>query len=136
MRRISTVCLALLVITSCHSGQIAEGPPKPSVQEGPPMMESKQVGWTPVQLSPGEKDGLKKAIENSPSNTPMSTSHIHADVKNGALVFSPEKEQVQSHVTGSDSRITFGNAKSQAVTVVATPSAAKLLEQKAAVAPH
>ena len=143
MQRISTFCLVLLILVACHhpnpdpgdrsSTSRLEGPPE-GAPEGPPMME-KGTAHVPVHLTPGETAGLSQAVNQTPVANDAQSAHIHADVRDGQLVFVPEPSQDPSHVTPDATRITVGGRNPKTVLVVATPAAKQLLDQRAS-QPH
>ena len=86
-----------------------------------------------LQLHPVEKTSLINAMKATPAAT-SDKLHIHADVVNGELQFSPEGKQDPSHVTGAESTISLSNGKtatpSLPVRLVASSPAAKLLQER------
>lgn len=137
MQRISPICLVLLLLAACHSSgsDPAKVIPQPSEaqvnrEEGPPMMEKKGSS-VPVLLTAGEKSDFRKAVESTVVAKDSAVSHIHADVQDGRLVFTPEPSQDPSHVTEDAPHIRLGGPNPRTVVVVATPAARQLLDQKA-----
>jgi hypothetical protein len=111
--------------------------------EGTPYMEPLHVGngtRKPINLTPKETESLKNSLVATRVAEPADGTHIHADVANGQLVFSPEEKQNTAHITGSEPQISMiqnGHATSSIpVKVVATPAAAKLLQERAASRPN
>lgn len=85
-----------------------------------------------LQLTPSSKASLIGAMKATPAAS-SGKAHIHADVVNGELNFSPEVNSDPSHVTGAEPKISVvgkSSASSLPVSVVATPAAAKLLQAR------
>lgn len=162
MRRISMLCVVLFVLVGCGGGNgknISSGnsvvqQPNPANRqttpagvptacsepcEGPALM-MKKTTWANLNLTPNETDGLQQALKRTPVTGPSDTPHIHADAKDGQLVFSSENVQNPAHLTGNEPEITVGTPNlphsSIPVKLVATPAAAQLLEKKAASSLH
>ena len=139
MQRISPICLVLLLLAACHSSgsdpaRVNQQPPTEAQvnrEEGPPMMERKGTS-VPVLLTAGEKSDFRKAVESTVVPKDSAVPHIHADVQDGHLVFTPEPSQDPSHVTEDAPRIRVGGPNPRTIAVVATPAARQMLEQKAA----
>src|SRR5579864_9421666 len=90
--------------------------------------------WQGVALSPAETASLKAAMTDTKVSGDPQKVHVHADVTNGQLVFSPDRTPEPAHVSGSEPEVSFGKdapaTSSIPVKVVASPAAAQLLRQK------
>lgn len=95
---------------------------------------SSDSGWNALTLRPEETASLKHTMETTRVNGTVDKTHIHADAVNGQLVFSSDSAQDPTHVSGGEPEVSFGGGKpgttSLAVRVVATPAAAKILQQR------
>jgi hypothetical protein len=165
MKQISVLCVALVVLGGCGGGNgkigssgnsVVQQPTPANTEtvpggtqaacpepcEGPALMMKKINGtdWTNLNLTPKESGGLDQALKATRVAGPTDVAHIHADVKDGQLVFSSESVQNPAHLTGNEPEITVGTPNqphsSIPVKLVATPAAARLLDEKAASSTH
>jgi hypothetical protein len=146
--RPSDIALSIaLVLTSCNRNQPGPGPAVATVGgslcttpvcAGRVFMAKPQSkgAWQPVSLSPEEDRSMRDALSKTKVADPVDQTHVHADVNNGRLVFSSDNAQDigKQHVTGDEPQVSLGRdgpaTSSIPVKVVATPEAARLLQQK------
>ena len=93
--------------------------------------------WQPVNLSPEEERSMKDALSKTKVADRVENTHVHADVNNGRVVFSADNSNDQTgrqHVSGDEPEVSLGRngpaTSSIPVKVVATPEAARLLQEK------
>jgi hypothetical protein len=93
--------------------------------------------WQPVDLSPEEDRSMKDALSKTKVADPVENTHVHADVNNGRFVFSADNSNDttgKEHVSGGESEVSLGRDRpatsSIPVKIVATPEAARLLQEK------
>jgi hypothetical protein len=138
--------LLLLVTTACCGSQpepavatIGGSPCTSPVCGGRVFMAKphSQGAWRPVNLSPEEEHSMKDALSKTKVADPVENTHVHAGVNNGRVVFSADNSNDKTgkeHVSGGESEVSLGRDRpatsSIAVKIVATPEAARLLQDK------
>ena len=146
MRPSDFVLPLLLIMTACHGSQPDSGMATiggtPCIGSQPCsgrvfMAKPRSKGpWQPVELSPEEERSMKDALSKTKVANPVENTHVHADVNNGRVVFSADnaRDIGKQHVTGDEPQVSLGRdgpaTSSIPVRVVATPEAARLLQQK------
>lgn len=90
--------------------------------------------WQGIALSPAETASLKTAMTDTKVFGDPQKVHVHADVANGQLVFSPDRTPEPAHVSGNEPEVSFGKnapaTSSLPVKVVGSPAAVQLMRQR------
>lgn len=92
------------------------------------------AGWNKLDLQPDEANSLKQTMQTAQAAGPADKYHVHADAVNGRLAFSAEANPDPAHVSGAEPQVSIGaegpQTSSPAVRLVATPAAAKILQER------
>lgn len=90
--------------------------------------------WQGIALSPAETASLKTAMTDTKVSGDQQKLHVHADVANGQLVFSPDRTPEPAHISGNEPEVSFGKnapaTSSLPVKVVGSPAAVQLMRQR------